>query len=287
MASLIRFSIGGRQEWLDRIIGNLVIEPSTYTMPDGTSISPGGVSGSGGLTLSAVSLATTSTDGITLTNATAATGTATVQISPRLRLRGTAWDTAASQTVDFFIENLPATAATPTGTFKVGYSLNGAAATYPLTLTNTGTLTVLSAFTAANSVTCGAAANFIFSSRALMNSPVNGHLAIANQAETTGVRLKVDALPTINSGSGTGVAVTAGSTAMAGSLNVGTGAPGTVIVIDFNGAAFPSAPFPIALNTTTGALLKATASTTQLTITGNATFNASDVIAWHCIGARA
>jgi hypothetical protein len=94
-------------------------------------------------TTSLTGLALTSTDGGVLVNTTAATGGTTVQMSPRLRLRGTAWDTSASETVDFFIENLPATAATPTGTLNVGYSLNGAAATFPLTLTSGGTLTVL------------------------------------------------------------------------------------------------------------------------------------------------
>lgn len=89
-------------------------------------------------------LATTSTDGLFIQNATAATGGATVQMSPRFRLRGTAWDTSASKTVDFFMENLPATAATPTGTLKFGYSLNGAAATYPMTLTSAGLLTLTS-----------------------------------------------------------------------------------------------------------------------------------------------
>lgn len=87
---------------------------------------------------SRTALGTISTDGLTLTNSTAATGGATVQISPRFRLRGNAWDTSASQTVDFFLENLPATAATPTGTLKFGYSLNGAAATYPMTITSAG-----------------------------------------------------------------------------------------------------------------------------------------------------
>lgn len=91
-------------------------------------------------TFSGTALGTTSTDGIILSNTTAATSGATVQISPRFKLRGTAWDTAASETVDFFLENLPATAATPTGTFQLGYSLNGAAATYPLKVTSAGQL---------------------------------------------------------------------------------------------------------------------------------------------------
>ncbi len=89
------------------------------------------------------SLATTSTSALVLRNSTAATGGATVQMSPRLLWRGNAWDTAASETVDFFAENLPATAATPTGTWKLGYSLNGAAATYPLTVSSAGAVTPL------------------------------------------------------------------------------------------------------------------------------------------------
>lgn len=87
---------------------------------------------------SRTALATTSADGLTLTNATAATGGATVQMSPRFRLRGNAWDTAASETVDFFQEVLPATAATPTGRLNFWYSLNGAAASQVLALTSTG-----------------------------------------------------------------------------------------------------------------------------------------------------
>jgi hypothetical protein len=98
----------------------------------------------------ATGLGTTSTDGGILENITAATGAATVQISPRLRLRGTAWDTAASETVDFFMENLPATAATPTGTLKFGYSLNGAAASYPFTVSSAGAGTLLSNLTVAS-----------------------------------------------------------------------------------------------------------------------------------------
>lgn len=93
-------------------------------------------------------LATTSTDGLIAANTTAATGAATVQMSPRLKLRGNAWNTSATQTVDFFLENLPATAATPTGTFKIGYSLNGGAATYPMSLSSVGQFLSLDGTTA-------------------------------------------------------------------------------------------------------------------------------------------
>lgn len=140
--------------------GVIIINPTTgavsgFTTGTGLTLHGGGTltGASGSLDLTPLSgktgtvnyaaLATTSTDGWVLANTTASTSAATVQISPRLRLRGTAWDTAASKTVDFFIENLPATAATPTGTLKFGYSLNGAAASYPMSLSSSGSLTGL------------------------------------------------------------------------------------------------------------------------------------------------
>ena len=99
----------------------------------------------GTITANRTALATTSTDGIRNVNTTASTGGATVQISPRTLWQGTAWDTAASQTVAFFAETLPATAATPTGTWKLGYLLNGAAASYPLTVTSAGAIAPVAA----------------------------------------------------------------------------------------------------------------------------------------------
>ncbi len=69
-------------------------------------------------------------------------------------------------------------------------------------------------------------------------------------------------------------------------MNVGGGGVATSGVINFNGTAFPSAPFPIVMNQTTGAVVRATASTTQLTITAPVAFTASDVISWVCISSK-
>jgi hypothetical protein len=139
----------------------------------------------GRLTTSVNGLATTSTDGLVLQNATAATSGATVQMSPRARLRGTAWDTAASETVDFFIENLPATAATPTGTFKLGFSLNGAAATYPMTVSSAGTITALA------SLALGGTSFVSWNSRTALASPANGQFNITNGAGSAGVGMDI------------------------------------------------------------------------------------------------
>ncbi len=119
-----------------------------------------------------------------------------------------------------------------------------------------------------------------------ITSPTDGTLTIMNAATTIGAAFKVDALPTVGSGFGTSPAVTAGSTPLAGSVNVGTGGVATTGVITFGGTAFPVAPVPIVMNQTTGAVVRATASTTQLTITAPAAFTASDVISWICIGSK-
>jgi hypothetical protein len=91
-------------------------------------------------------LATTSTDGVVIQNTTAATAGVPVQQSGRLRLRSNVWNTTATaqtNTDDWWLESVPVTGATPSGLLKVGQSLNGAGATFPLTLTSGGVATFL------------------------------------------------------------------------------------------------------------------------------------------------
>lgn len=232
-------------------------------------------------------LATTSTDGLVLQNLTPSNGTTTVQISPRLRWTGTAYDTATSQTVSFFSEVLPATAATPTGTWKLGYSLNGATATYPLTVTSAGGVTALGSADIGGELKVGAGNAVYWNGRAVFTSANDGSVNITNQAATIGSRIKVDALPTVASGFGTSPAITAGSTPLAGSVNIGTGGVATSGVINFNGTAFPSAPFCVAGPATSNTLTRASAtSTTQLTLTTTVAWGASDIVSWICISSK-
>jgi hypothetical protein len=102
----------------------------------------GGASIAGVMSTAVDGLVTTSTDGAVVQNTTPATAGVPVQISPRHRLRGTAWATGSgtSRTVDFFTEVLPATGAAAAGTWRLGYAENGGAATYPLTVTSIGGL---------------------------------------------------------------------------------------------------------------------------------------------------
>jgi hypothetical protein len=122
----------------------------------------------------------------------------------------------------------------------------------------------------------------------VVSGGADGHVSVRNTAQTIGIDFKVDALPTIASGFGTSPSVTAGSTPLAGSVNVGTGGTATSGVINWNGTAFPSAPFPV-FSTKLGSLVIVTAiSTTQMTLgcTGGVAFVSGDVIAWHCISSK-
>jgi hypothetical protein len=113
-----------------------------------------------------------------------------------------------------------------------------------------------------------------------------GNLVVANTGSAIGIRVKVDALPTIGSGFGTSPSVTAGSTPFAGSVNVGTGGAATTGVITFNGTAFPSAPFCTYSTTTTNAVTRGTPTTTQLTLNSTTAWTASDIVTWHCVSSK-
>ena len=145
---------------------------------------------SGILTTSVDGIASTSSDGMILQNSTAATAGTTVQMSPRQKWCGTAWDTAASQTVCFFAETLPATAATPTGTWKLGYSLNGAAPSYPMTVSSAGVVTATSLAPQSSTIN-GASAAFYWLGRTMLRSNADGTLQVTNNAQSAGVGLDV------------------------------------------------------------------------------------------------
>lgn len=73
-------------------------------------------------------LVTTSTDGIITTNFTASTAVVPVQVSPRIRLSGTAWNTtatASSNTINWSIENVPISGAIPSSSLRFNFDRNG------------------------------------------------------------------------------------------------------------------------------------------------------------------
>ena len=258
-------------------------------------------------------IATTSTNGLIASNATAATGGATVQMSPRVFLRGNAWDTSASQTVDFFLENLPATAATPTGTFKLGYSLNGAAATYPLTVDSTGILTTLSSIVSGANITIPADSALSWSGRTVVRATSASLLSWANSAENAGIGFNfatdgilkvrnrvnsayatVDALayqlsgvvtfsgtaPTIASGFGTTPSIAASNGTAAFTVNVGTGGTADTGVITLPAATTGWALSCINLTNSAIAVTAQTASTTTSATIANYSRTTGLLTAW-------
>ncbi len=256
------------------------------TDTNGYLITTFGASGAG--TSGPSGIATTSTDGFVLANSTAATAAIPVQQSPRLRFRSNVWNTtvtAVNNTDDWWIESVPVSGTTPSGLLKFGKSLNGGATTYPFTIDSAGNTSTALSISYAGNINGGAASLVSWSGTTRLGAPLVGQLNVVNTGQTSGAALNVSALPTVGSGFGTSPAVIAGSTPFAGSVNVGTVAPGTTGTITFGGTAFPSTPHCIANNTITAQVVKATPTTTQLVLT-SAGFTASDIVDWICISSK-
>ncbi len=148
-------------------------------------------------TLTNDAIAAVSTDGFVLQNTTPATSLATVQQSPRLRLRSQVWNTtsvAATNTNDFFIESVPLSGSSPSGVLKVGSSLNGAAATYPLTLSSTGGMILL------GGVTVSDGSGMIWSTRGGIGRPANGVLQVYTAGFSSFVEMVVAATASLQLG---------------------------------------------------------------------------------------
>jgi len=115
------------------------------------------IAGDGTITYTKSALATTSTDGIVITNTTAATSGVQVQYAPRIRFNSQAWKTnatAASRSVDWVMESRPSSgAANPSGSFYFSNSINGGAYTDIVSFTSGGDLTVAGLLKAGSSVT--------------------------------------------------------------------------------------------------------------------------------------
>lgn len=147
------------------------------------SVSSGAFAMTGTITGTRTALAATPTDGIITQNTTAATGGATVQMSPRLRFRGHAWDTAASQSLDFTIQMLPVTGATPSSILQFSHSLNGAAYTVPMTLTSAGLLTILGSLVSSGNITSAAGGIHTWLGRSAMFSDADGNIRLTNASQ--------------------------------------------------------------------------------------------------------
>lgn len=145
-------------------------------------------------TLNLLTLGSTSTDGLIIQNTTAATGGVPVQIGPRDKKCGTAWNSvgSASETDCWITEVLPATQAGAT-TSEIDFSASIASGAY----TNRFKVVSNGAFTlgqlacdSSGACTLGNG-NFYFSGRSGFSSPANAQFNITNTAVTAGIGFDV------------------------------------------------------------------------------------------------
>ncbi|HWC57372.1 MAG TPA: tail fiber domain-containing protein, partial [Candidatus Paceibacterota bacterium] len=92
--------------------GGTISIPGNFSM-SGTSLFTSAIGTFKSVNTTTTALATTSTDGVYLTNTTAATSGVPVQYSPRVRWSGAAWTGSASQAADFIAEVKPVNGTSP------------------------------------------------------------------------------------------------------------------------------------------------------------------------------
>lgn len=245
----------------------IVITPSTYVSSSGQTVGP--------ITIPVNGITTTQTSGLDLINNTLSTAGVPVQQPPCIYFDGHVWNTtsvAADNTSEVTICVVPTSGTTPSWTMKFGSSLNGSAATFPMTLTNSGILTIAGSLTSAGVGVFGNSGYVHFNGQSFINSIGDGQVDITNNGATAGVGFdvttnavlklrttaftgyaSVDALaydlsgsffasttaPTVSAGFGSGVAgtVTKNTGTLVVQVTVGTNAGGTTGTLTF-----PSAP---------------------------------------------
>lgn len=146
-----------------------------------------GTIGSGVHTITKNNLLTTFVDGLLLTNTTAADVTNTVQNSPALYFKGSAWKssaTAASQTHEWEFLVVPVTGTSSTSsTYTIRNSNNGGAYSNVLTLTSTGIISC-PVYSATNSMTV------LVTGTDTTFSTANFIRCIANTAAASGTKVR-------------------------------------------------------------------------------------------------
>lgn len=116
--------------------------------------------------------------------------------------------------------------------------------------------------------------------RAYFHTPTTREFAIgSNGSSGKEYTIVVGSAPACNAGCGT--SPTLDATNSVGRITLGTTPSATTVVLDFS-ETMPKAPHCDATNETQNATMPATATTTQLTLTGVALV-ATNVISWHCI----
>lgn len=174
-ARMTAFSTGGANVWAIRGYGSPLANPFAQAIKQALSIS-------------LPNLTTTSTDALTLTNQTAATAGVPVQMSPRVKWCGTAYNSVStlSETNCFFAEVLPSTVAgTTTASYKIGYIAPGGAVNYPVIVNSDGSVSF------ATSVNFGAGSVLSSGAAARIFSPGVGEWNFEKADGSTGIGIDV------------------------------------------------------------------------------------------------
>lgn len=182
------------------------------------------------------------------------------------------------------------TAAAPSLTFASASNYGLYLAAFGVNITAGGTPT---AYVGSNTVQIAANSSFQWSttnntigiaSDLGLGKGAGGRLDVTN-GSTIGTTFNVSGLPSVSACGAGSPAVGAGSTALSGSVTVGTGGPLTC-TITFNGTAYPSAArCSGVVQTTTAANVRAmgySATTTVLTIVPATAWVDSSVVNWNC-----
>lgn len=174
-----------------------------------------------------------------------------------------------------------------------GYLLgsNGTIPGWTNTINTSGSITAANitgstSLTGTSGISSGTSGFLSIAAKGFFDSASNGLWRLSRADATIGSVFKVDALPTVASGFGTSSSITAGSTALAGSVNIGTGGVAVTGTINFNGTAFPSAPFCTYSNSTSNQITRGTPTTTQLVLNVTTAWTASDIVSWTCVSSR-
>ena len=232
--------------------------------------------------------ANTSVDGLTLIDSTAAT-VGNQQFSPRIRLTGQGWKTtatAASQTVDWIIENEPIQGTTnPGSTLYFKAQINGGGYTTPFLLQQNGNITVgggagfAGSIFAPNYLNSGGQSGLQFSAlTALIVS--NSVTAIAATSTSVTVNTNLISAGTKFVATGCSNTTTVGGQ-VAGSYNSGTTGICTVVLTlptTTNGYSCQAS------DTTTAADVQTMTASTTTSATISGTTVTGDVIKFFCMG---
>ena len=228
----------------------------------------------GAITVPVPGLAAVSTDGVVLSNATAATVGTTAQISPRLKFCGSGYNSVSTlgETDCFIAEVLPVTnAGATTAQFNLSASINGGGYTNVFMVASGGQTNF------AGNILVPSGSGLAITSRAAILASASKLIQLEDSGAATGAEFN---LGTATLGTCTGGSITSGSHNFAGEV---TGTTGGSCVINFGTPNFTNSPFCVLTDegSTPTALQLSAKSASSITV---ANITSGHAFMYHCTG---